>query len=120
VSSALRVVVERSFFTSEEAMIKACIGGALVALAVWFTPSLADPPSSLHGGQIAPPCSGTMERFVCGTDGICFEEPLNFGFRDEAGLGADQTRGNLKIVCTSPGCRLNVVTEASKSACSER
>jgi hypothetical protein len=103
-------------------MSKACIGGALVVMAVCFTPSPTEPTSSFHGGQIVyPNCSGTMELLDCASSGQgrCFEKPLNFGFSRETESGRDQTPGNTRFVCTSQNCVLNVATQAAKSPCNK-
>ena len=59
--SFVKVFSDRSS-TQENTMLKACIGGALVAMAVWLSPPGKEASQVVYGGT---DCSGQDEPFDC-------------------------------------------------------
>jgi hypothetical protein len=109
--SFVQVFSDRSS-TQENTMFKTYVGGALVAIAVWFSPSPKEHTTAFHGGEKR--CSGIMELLECRG---CSISDLTFGFTREAGSVGNLLPGNVRLACTSRPCMPDVAIDASPESC---
>jgi hypothetical protein len=100
-------------------MFKTCVGGVLVAFALWLSPSPKEPASSVDGGQVSVPCTGTQIPLICQSNGlgICSDVPLVFVFRPEEAGGRDSLYGTTTFVCDSRNCRHDIAARAAPDIC---
>jgi hypothetical protein len=99
--------------TQENTMFKTYVGGALVAMAVWFSPSPKEHATAFHGGE-KKYCSGILEVLKCRG---CSISDLTFGFTREAGSIGNLLPGNVRLACTNRPCIPDVATDASPESC---
>lgn len=98
-------------------MLKVCIGGALVAMAVWMSPPGKEASQLVYGGT--DDCTGQDERYDCGSriGRICRESVIEYvGVREGARADALPTSDTSQRVCTETNC-VPAIKQLAKGGC---
>jgi len=100
-------------------MLRACIGGALVAMAVWMSPPGKEASQVVYGGT--EDCTGTGQRYDCEAKSgrICKLSLLEYvGVAEGARADALPTTDTSQRVCTdNAGACARTLKQLAKGGC---